>query len=114
MKMNSSKKVKVLTLDQLAQLVRQGSTAVEDLARSVAAGFSSVHEKIDTVHEKIMHLATKDELRATAHRLEGKMEEVNFKIGHHVTSWDKDLSKVVDIVQELERRVNILEDQMVK
>ncbi len=119
MKKKASKEKKVLTLNDLAILVKANSSSIDDLAQLTKANSSSIDDlaamvarRFDSVDGDIE--SVRNEVKAVEHRLERKIESLDYKIAHHSTSWDRALDKNYETIQEHERRINVLEDQMVR
>ena len=86
----------------LREVRDQLTESVEGLARAVQQGFSSSKKDLD------------EGLNSLENRMSKKFEAIEFRIGMHATQWDKELEKLHELVGEHEKRINTIEDRMVR
>ena len=90
------KEKKVMSVEALASVVSKG---FEDLAMMTANGFDEVNKRLDKVEKNVEHL-------------DHKVDGLELKISAYASSWSNDFDRLHDWVEELDNRMNKMEDKV--
>ena len=83
-------------------------TDLEDLAIITAKGFEGVSNRFNGVDRQINGMKTGIE------GLERKVEGLELKISSYASSWSRDFDRLHEWMEELDKRVNKVEDKLVR
>ncbi|MEK7066376.1 MAG: hypothetical protein AAB965_02265 [Patescibacteria group bacterium] len=112
------KETKKMTIEDLATIVAKGFESVdkrfdlmatksdlEDLAIMTAKGFEDVSSRFDRVEDDV------DKLR---HHMEKRFEGLELKVSSYASGWSRDFDRLHEWMEELDKRVNKVEDKLVR
>ena len=97
---------------------KKAKMEIENLAVMIQRGFAEVHDKISEIDHKMVtidnKMATKEDLSKLETRLVDRIEQLDLRISSNASIWDKNFDDINDSVLELSKRMNRVEDRLVK
>ncbi len=79
---------------------------IDKLATMVARGFEDVSEKVSEVKSDV------NELKKSVDHLDRKVDGLELKISAYASSWSNDFDRLHDWVEDLDNRMNKVEDRV--